>query len=109
MGNRTDVLQGTLDMLILKALTAGDMHGWGLSRRIQDASSDVLQVNQGSLYPALHRLEYAGWISAEWGISDAGRRAKFYRLTASGRRRLEQEKADWRAYVGAVEAVLQTI
>jgi transcriptional regulator len=109
MGNRTDVLQGTLDMLILKALTAGEMHGWGLSRRIQDASDDVLQVNQGSLYPALHRLEFAGWITAEWGISEAGRRAKFYRLTASGRRRLEKEKADWHVYVGAVEAVLQTI
>jgi PadR family transcriptional regulator PadR len=106
MGSRTDVLQGTLDMLVLKALTPGEMHGWGLSRRIQDASDDVLQVNQGSLYPALHRLEYAGWIESEWGISEAGRRAKFYRLTRSGRRRLEKEKRDWRMYVGAVEAVL---
>jgi transcriptional regulator len=96
-------------MLILKALTLGEMHGWGVSHRIQEASSDVLQVNQGSLYPALHRLEYAGWIEAEWGISEAGRRAKFYRLTRPGRRRLEQEKSEWRVYVGAVEAVLQAV
>ncbi|HUG02333.1 MAG TPA: PadR family transcriptional regulator [Longimicrobiales bacterium] len=107
MGGRTDVLQGTLDMLILKALTPGPMHGWGVSRRIQEASSDVLQVNQGSLYPALHRLQYAGWIESEWGVSEAGRRAKFYHLTGPGRGRLEKEKEEWRVYVGAVEAVLQ--
>jgi transcriptional regulator len=106
LGERTDVLQGTLDMLILKALTPGPMHGWGVSRRIQEASSDVLQVNQGSLYPALHRLQYAGWLESEWGVSEAGRRARFYHLTGPGRRRLEKEKEEWRVYVGAVEAVL---
>lgn len=109
MGDRADVLQGTLDLLILKALSRGAMHGWAVSRHIQDASGDVFQVNQGSLYPALHRLEFAGWIASEWGVSDAGRRAKFYELTRSGRRRLQKETQAWRVYVGAVEAVLHAV
>ena len=86
-----DVLQGTLDLLILKALSLEPMHGWGISQRIQQISQDVLQVNQGSLYPALHRLEHRGWIVAEWGTSENNRRAKFYRLTAQGRRQLAAE------------------
>ena len=86
MGNKSDLLQGTLDLLILKTLDAGAMHGWGISLRIQDVSGAVLQVNQGSLYPALHRLEQQGLISAEWGNSENNRQAKFYALTRAGRR-----------------------
>jgi transcriptional regulator len=104
---RADMLQGTLDLLILKTLSLGPMHGWGVSQRIQQFSSDVLQVNQGSLYPALHRLEHRGWITSEWGTSENNRRAKFYRLTAVGRRRLDTERADWRRFAEAVEEVLR--
>lgn len=104
----TDVLQGTLDLLILKALSLQPMHGWGVAQRIQQLSRDVLQLNQGSLYPALHRLEHRGWIAAAWGTSDNNRRAKFYRLTATGRRRLEKETESWRRFAGAVEAILAT-
>ena len=89
MSDRADLLQGTLDLLILKSLRAAPLHGWGLSKRIRLLSSDVLQVNQGSLYPALYRLEERGDVSAEWGISDEGRRAKFYKLTAAGWRRCD--------------------
>lgn len=103
---RADLLQGTLDLLILKSLSLGPMHGWGVSNRIQQFSSEVLQVNQGSLYPALHRLEHRSWITSEWGVSENNRRAKFYRLTALGRRQLEQEHRDWRRFATAVEAVL---
>ncbi len=85
-----DILQGTLDLLILRTLQTEPMHGWAISERIQQISEDVLQVNQGSLYPALHRLEHRGWIEAEWGVSELGRRAKFYRLTVAGR-------ASWRS------------
>src|SRR5512134_241474 len=95
MKSRLDLLQGTLDLLILKTLALGPMHGWGISQRIQQMSEDVLRVNQGSLYPALHRLEEQGWIGAEWGASENGRRAKYYSLTRSGRRRLEQETENW--------------
>ena len=97
-----DVLKGTLDMLILKALELGPMHGWGVSQRIQQISSGVLNINQGSLYPALYRLEDQGWITSEWGASDANRRARFYQLTPSGRARLRDEAARWRRYGVAV-------
>ena len=108
MATNTDVLQGTLDLLILKALSLEPMHGWGVAQRIQDVSGNVLQVNQGSLYPALHRLEHRGWIAAEWGTSENNRRAKFYRLTATGRKQLAAEQATWRRFAGAVEAMLAT-
>ncbi|HEX5178644.1 MAG TPA: PadR family transcriptional regulator [Gemmatimonadaceae bacterium] len=101
-----DVLQGTLDLLILKALSVEPMHGWGVAQRIQQISRDVLQVNQGSLYPALHRLEHRGWIAASWGASDNNRRAKFYRLTATGRKQLHAEVATWRRFSAAIELVL---
>ena len=107
MSDRADLLQGTLDLLILKSLRTGPLHGWGLSKRIRLLSEDVLQVNQGSLYPALYRLEERGQVSAEWGVSDEGRRAKFYKLTAAGRRRCDTEQADWRRFVHAIELVLQ--
>ncbi len=103
----TDVLQGTLDLLILKALSLEPMHGWGVSQRIQQISRDVLQVNQGSLYPSLHRLEDRGWIAAEWGVSDNNRRAKFYHITAEGRRQLASEMEGWQRYALAVQRVLQ--
>jgi transcriptional regulator len=103
-----DLLQGTLDLLILRTLQPGDaMHGWAISDRIQQISQDVLEVNQGSLYPALHRLEHRGWIKAEWGVSDLGRRARFYRLTAAGRRQLELETEDWVRLSGAISRVLK--
>jgi transcriptional regulator len=103
-----DVLQGTLDLLILKALSLEPMHGWGVSQRIQQLSREVLQVNQGSLYPALHRLEHRGWITSEWGTSDNNRRAKFYRLTTTGRKQLAAEQASWQRFVLAVQQVLAT-
>ncbi|MGH7720249.1 MAG: PadR family transcriptional regulator [Gemmatimonadaceae bacterium] len=101
-----DVLQGTLDLLILKALSLRPMHGWGVSQRIQQISHDVLQVNQGSLYPALHRLERRGWINSDWGTSENNRRAKYYRLTAAGRRQLAEETASWQRFSSAVQRVL---
>jgi transcriptional regulator len=102
-----DVLQGTLDLLILKTLTLQPMHGWGISQRIQQLSKGVLDVNQGSLYPALHRLEQKGWIEAEWGTSENNRRAKYYRLTEVGERETAAELASWERYTGAVRLVLQ--
>lgn len=103
----TDLLQGTLDLLILETLRIGEpMHGWGVSVRIQQLSEDVLQLNQGSLYPALHRLEHRGWIRSEWGTSENNRRAKFYRLTALGRRQLADERAQWATFTAAVERIL---
>jgi len=107
MANRTELLQGTLDLLILKTLRLGQLHGWGISKRVRLLSDDVLQINQGSLYPALYRLEERGLIEAEWGISPEGRKAKFYRLTEAGRTHLTEERASWRAFSGAVEAVLR--
>jgi PadR family transcriptional regulator, regulatory protein PadR len=107
MADRADFLQGTLDLLILKSLLLGPLHGWGISKRIRQLSRDVLQVNQGSLYPALYRLEDRGMISAEWGISDEGRRARFYTLSAAGRKQFVQEHADWRRFAQAIEEVLQ--
>jgi transcriptional regulator len=103
---KTDLLQGTLDMLILKTLAMGPMHGWGISQRIQQISEDVLRVNQGSLYPALHRLESSGWIDAEWGASENNRQAKFYRLTKTGQRQLRDETAQWERMAGAVARIL---
>ncbi len=102
-----NLLQGTLDLLILRTLQAGAMHGWAISERIQQISQDVLQVNQGSLYPALHRLEQQGWIKAEWGISELGRRARFYRLTAAGRKQLEVESDNWARLSIAIERILE--
>jgi PadR family transcriptional regulator PadR len=104
----TDRLQGTLDLLILRVLRQDRMHGWGIAQQIQQISRDVLQVNQGSLYPALRRLEERGWIEAEWGTSENNRRARFYELTAGGRRQLTQETASWQEFVLAVTRVLQT-
>ena len=101
-----DLLQGTLDMLILKTLALGAMHGWGISQRIQQVSDDVLRVNQGSLYPALHRLEAAGWIESEWGASENNRQAKFYRLTRAGQKQLRAETAQWERMAGAVARIL---
>ena len=106
MRDRADLLQGTLDLLILRTLLPGPLHGWGISKRIRQTSRDVLRVHQGSLYPALYRLEEAGWVAAEWGISPEGRRARFYRLTAAGRKRFAAERAQWRALAAAVEHVL---
>jgi PadR family transcriptional regulator, regulatory protein PadR len=108
MGDRsTDVLRGTLDLLILRTLTLEPMHGWGISQRIQQLSKEALQVGQGSLYPALQRLEQRGWIDSAWGTTSENRRAKYYRLTTSGRRALGEELANWRGYVRAVDLVLE--
>lgn len=104
--DRTDLLQGTLDMLILKSLSGGSMHGWSISKRIEQVSGSTLQIKQGSLYPALHRLEAKGYIRSAWAASENNRRAKFYRLTAEGEKQLEVEKAYWRLFADAVNAVL---
>jgi PadR family transcriptional regulator len=104
---RRDLLQGTLDLLILRALRTEAMHGWAISERIQQISQDVLQVNQGSLYPALHRLEHRRWIKAEWGVSELGRRARFYELTALGRKNLEIETENWSKVSEAIARVLR--
>jgi PadR family transcriptional regulator, regulatory protein PadR len=106
--NTTDRLQGTLDLLILKTLSLGPQHGWGVAQRIQQTSQNLLQINQGSLYPALHRLEEQGWIESEWGISENNRRAKFYRLTETGSRQLEQETESWEQFSRAVGWVLES-
>ena len=105
---KTDLLQGTLDMLILKALSAGAMHGYGVGQRIEQMAEDMLRVEEGSLYPALYRLEERGWIGSEWGTSDNNRRARFYKLTAKGRRQLGVEEENWRRLVLAVGKVMQT-
>jgi PadR family transcriptional regulator PadR len=105
---RSDLLQGTLDLLILRTLAAGPMHGWGISQRIQQVSVSVLVVNQGSLYPALYRLEEEGWIASEWGASENNRRAKFYKLTRNGERQLEREQQNWQRLAAAVFRVLET-
>jgi PadR family transcriptional regulator PadR len=103
-----DLLQGTLDMLILKALQLGPMHGFGISVLIRQMSKEVLQVEQGSLYPALYRLEDRGWIESEWGVSDNNRKAKFYRLTPSGRKQLADERSNWERLSTAIDLVLKT-
>lgn len=108
MPDPTDLLQGTLDLLILKTLALEPMHGWGISQRIQQISREVLHVQQGSLYPALHRLERQGWIQSEWGASENNRRAKYYSLTRSGQKQLERETANWNRLSAAVKLILQT-
>jgi transcriptional regulator len=104
---KSDLLQGTLDMLILKTLAFEPMHGWGISQRIQQTSKGALSVNQGSLYPALYRLEEQGWIDSEWGSSENNRQAKYYRLTRGGRKQLAEEKANWRRLAEAIQLVLE--
>ena len=105
---KADLLQGTLDLLILKVVALGPVHGYGISHRIRQISQDVLQVQQGSLYPALHRLEKRGWLLADWGESDNGREAKFYRLSAQGRKQLAAEEQTWARLSNAVALILQT-
>jgi transcriptional regulator len=105
---KSDLLQGTLDMLILKVVALGPIHGYGISLRIRQITKAVLQVQQGSLYPALHRLEKRGWLEADWGESENGREAKFYRLSAKGRRQLAKEEANWSRLAEAVTLIMQT-
>lgn len=105
----SDLLQGTLDMLVLKAIANEPQHGWAIAQRIQQVSNNVLQVGQGSLYPALHRLEYKGWIRAQWGSSDNNRKARYYALTAAGRKQLQAELANWDRLAGAIDLVLAEI
>ena len=107
MTERIELPQGTLDLLILRTLLSGAQHGWAISERVQQVSSEVLSIQQGSLYPALHRLERRGWIKARWGSSDNNRRAKYYELTLSGHKRLEEETEAWRKLTVAVEQVLE--
>ena len=102
-----DLPQGTLDLLILRTLSLGPQHGWAISERVQQVSSDVLRIQQGSLYPALHRLERRGWIKAQWGTSDNNRRAKFYELTRTGRKQLEVETDSWQKLTAAVAQILE--
>ena len=109
MPTPTDLLQGTLDMLILKALEAEPQHGWAIALRIQQVSDNVLQIGQGSLYPALHRLEYKGWIRAQWGASENNRKARYYSLTPTGRKQLESELDNWDRLTGAINLVLENI
>jgi transcriptional regulator len=105
---QTDALRGSLDLLVLKTLSLAPMHGWGISQRVQQISDGVLEVNQGSLYPALQRLEKDGLITSEWGTTDNNRRARYYRITASGRKALGDELASWRRFAAGLEAVLRT-
>jgi transcriptional regulator len=105
---QADLLQGTLDLLILKTLALGSLHGWAVAHRIQQMSREALSVNQGSLYPALHRLEHRGWIVAKWGVSENNRKAKFYSLTRKGRAQLSAEEDQWRRFSAAVELILET-
>ena len=104
---KTEYLQGALDLLILQTLALGPNHGWGIQQRIRQVSREALTVSQGSLYPALHRLEHQGWIRADWGISELGRRARFYRLTAAGLKQLERETDTWKRLAGAIGRVLE--
>jgi PadR family transcriptional regulator, regulatory protein PadR len=108
MGKPTDLVQGTLDLLILKTISLRPQHGWAIAKRIQQVSRDVLQVQQGSLYPALHRLEQQGWIEAEWAESETGRQAKFYALTREGRQQLDRELAIWGRLSAAIDLVVRT-
>jgi len=109
VSQRADLLQGTLDLLILETIARQPLHGWAISKQIRERSADALQVNQGSLYPALYRLEARKWLKAEWGVSPEGRRAKFYALTAAGRKQLTTERDGWRRFASAVELVLQPV
>ncbi|HUR35036.1 MAG TPA: PadR family transcriptional regulator [Vicinamibacterales bacterium] len=106
---KSDLLQGTLDLLILQVVSLGPLHGYAIAQRLQQMSQDVLQVQQGSLYPALHRLEARGWLKAEWKASETGRDAKFYVLTRAGRRQLEDERANWNRLAAAIGLVLRTV
>ena len=106
--DKADLLQGTLDMLILKALSLGPMHGYGVGQRIMQLAEDLLRVEEGSLYPALYRLEERGWIDSEWGTSENNRRARFYRLTRTGRKQLRLEEANWERFVLAIGKVMET-
>lgn len=108
MKPKVDLLQGTLDMLVLKALSLGPMHGYGIGQRIMQLAEDLLRVEEGSLYPALYRLEERGWIKSGWGTSENNRRARFYRLTAAGRKQLGIEEANWQRFVLAIGKVMQT-
>ena len=107
MSDNTDVLQGTLDLLIMRTIALGPLHGWAIAQRIHQISDDLLRVQQGSLYPALHRLEHQGWITAEWGASENNRRARFYALTKAGRKQLEAEVAKWERLSAGVNLVLR--
>ncbi len=109
MGKPNDLVQGTLDLLILKTLSAQTMHGWAIAKRIQQVSGEVLQVQQGSLYPALHRLEQRGWIKAKWAESETGRQAKFYSLTAAGRKQMVSESATWKRLSAAIHLVVNEV
>ncbi len=109
MSKPTDLVQGTLDLLILKLIALKPMHGWGIAQRIQQMSCEVLQVGQGALYPALHKLEQNGWISSEWDVSENGRRAKYYTLTRAGRKALEQEAAQWERLSGAISLIVRAV
>jgi PadR family transcriptional regulator PadR len=109
LGKPTDLVQGTLDLLILKTVSIEPMNGWAIAKRITQISNDVLQVQQGSLYPALHRLETQGWIKAEWKDSENNRRAKFYSLTAAGRKQLRTELDNWQRLAGAIGLVIETV
>jgi transcriptional regulator len=108
MGKPNDLVQGTLDLLILRTISAEPKHGWAIAKRIQQVSGEVLQVQQGSLYPALHRLEQQGWIRAKWAESETGRQAKFYSLTAAGRKQMEQETANWNRLSAAIDLVIES-
>jgi PadR family transcriptional regulator PadR len=108
MAARTDLLQGTLDLLILKSLAGGSLHGWGVSKRLRQLSEHALEVGQGSLYPALYRLEDRGWISSEWGTSPEGREAKFYKLTPAGRKQFARERSEWLNFSAVVNLVLES-
>jgi PadR family transcriptional regulator, regulatory protein PadR len=107
MGKPSDLVQGTLDLLILKIVSLEPMHGWAIAKRIQQVSGEVLQVQQGSLYPALHRLEQQGWLRAKWAVSETGRQAKFYTLTVTGRKQLGQEAANWSRLSEAINLIVQ--
>jgi PadR family transcriptional regulator, regulatory protein PadR len=109
MGKPSDLVQGTLDLLILKTLALEPKHGWAIAKRIQQISSEVLQVQQGSLYPALHRLEHHGWIKARWAETETGRKAKFYSLTPSGNRQLKEQVEQWNRLSGAINTVIQAV
>ena len=108
MAARAELLQGTLDLLILKSLVVGPLHGWGISKRLRQLSSAALEIGQGSLYPALYRLEDRGWVRAAWGVSDEGRRAKFYTLTPAGRKQFAVERSQWRHFAATVDQILKS-
>ena len=107
MSRPSDLVQGTLDLLLLKIVALGPLHGWAIAQRLKQVSGDVLQVSEGSLYPALHKLEHEGWLTSLWQVSDTGRRARFYTLSRAGRRALDRETADWERLSGAISRVVR--